>query len=150
MLTHGKIHLRFTQCLRERGRQESPQGILLAPLPQTPAAVPEIPRKVQAARRHPILWLALSWSQPEKRVESLAGQPAEVLEICDKFCLGFAILTKVWLYLFLFVSSLLEAEGLPKKEICVSLFVERLFFEQVLCTIIVYLVGVEVVGVLVE
>ena len=54
------------------------------------------------------------------------------------------------MYLFLFVSSLLEAEGLPKKEICVSLFVERLFFEQVLCTIIVYLVGVEVVGVLVE
>ena len=54
--------------LRGRERQESPQGILLAPLPQTPAAVPEIPRKVPAAQRHPILWLALSWSQPEKWV----------------------------------------------------------------------------------
>ena len=63
---------------------------------------------------------------------------------------GFAALRKGCLYLFLFVSSLLEAEGLPKK-ICVSLFVERLFFEQVLFTVIVvYLVGVEVVGVLVE
>ena len=54
------------------------------------------------------------------------------------------------LYLFLFVSSLLEAEGLPKKKICVSLFPIVLFCDQVLCTVIVYLVGVEVVGVLVE
>ena len=54
------------------------------------------------------------------------------------------------LYLFLFVSSLLEAESLPKENICVSPKAERLFFEQVQCIVIVYLVGVEVVGVLVE
>ena len=54
------------------------------------------------------------------------------------------------LYLFLFVSSLLEAEGLPKKDMREPFFSPCLFSDQVLCTVIVYLVGVEVVGVLVE
>ena len=54
------------------------------------------------------------------------------------------------LYLFLFVSSLLEAEGLPKKDMREPFFSHCLFSDQVLCTVIAYLVGVEVVGVLVE
>ena len=49
---------------------------------------------------------------------------------------------------FRFISA--GSRGSAEKKICVSLFVERLFFGQVLCTVIVYLVGVEVVGVLVE
>ena len=53
------------------------------------------------------------------------------------------------LYLFLFVSSLLEAEGLPKKDMREP-FSHCLLSDQVLCTVIAYLVGVEVVGVLVE
>ena len=55
------------------------------------------------------------------------------------------------LYLFLFVSSLLEAEGLPKKDMREPICRTSLLRTSSICTVIVvYLVGVEVVGVLVE
>ena len=49
---------------------------------------------------------------------------------------------------FRFISA--GSRGSAKKKICVSLFPIVLFSDQVLCTVIAYLVGVEVVGVLVE
>ena len=49
---------------------------------------------------------------------------------------------------FRFISA--GSRGSAKKKICVSLFPIVLFCDQVLCTVIAYLVGVEVVGVLVE
>lgn len=51
---------------------------------------------------------------------------------------------------FSFSFHLCWKQRVCQKKICVSLFPIVLFCDQVLCTVIAYLVGVEVVGVLVE